>query len=72
MKKTILSAILMAGIFSMAKAQHVKLNLYGAYVFDDKINSYYSNTGYADLTIKGGSQGESVQSLWYSLRLVLN
>lgn len=56
MKKIILSTILIAGIATMATAQHVKLNLYGAYVFDDQINNYYSNTSYANATIKGGFQ----------------
>ena len=41
---------------SLAYAQNnsVRLNAYGSYVFDDKIDSYYSNTSYYNGKIKGG------------------
>ena len=32
----------------------VRLNAYGSYVFDDKVDSYYSNTSYFNGKIKGG------------------
>jgi hypothetical protein len=54
MKKIILGIILFAGITSLATAQGVHLNLYSSYVFDDDVDSYYSNTSYFNGTIKGG------------------
>ena len=56
MKKIILSAILIAGLTTMATAQHARINLYGSYVFDDKINNNYSSTSYTNATINGGFQ----------------
>ena len=35
-------------------AQGLRLNAYTGYVFDDKVNSYYSATSYYDGQIKGG------------------
>ncbi|MND79546.1 hypothetical protein D3C80_712910 [compost metagenome] len=37
-------------------AQNVRLNGYAAYVFDDAVDSYYSETDYFSGTIKGGFQ----------------
>ena len=37
-------------------SQKARLNLYGNYVFDDKVDSYYSNTSYFNGKIKGGLQ----------------
>jgi hypothetical protein len=37
-------------------AQKVQVNLYGGYVFDDKISSYYSDIIYFDGKVKGGFQ----------------
>jgi len=37
-----------------ASAQTIKLNLYGNYVFDDKVESYYSTSNYFHGTIQGG------------------
>jgi len=34
----------------------LNVNLYGAYVFDDKFDSYYSSSSYYEGTIKGGVQ----------------
>ena len=56
MKKIILSAILIAGIATMATAQHVRLNVYGAYIFKDEINNTYSSTSYTNAIINGGFQ----------------
>jgi hypothetical protein len=39
-----------------AAAQGVKLNAYTNYVFDDQVDSYYSNDEYFDGKIKGGFQ----------------
>jgi hypothetical protein len=38
------------------QAQDIRANLYGAYVFDDKIDSYYSSSNYYEGKIKGGLQ----------------
>lgn len=56
MKKIILSLILCAGIGVMANAQNVRLNGYAAYVFDDKVDSYYSQTDQYWGQINGGFQ----------------
>jgi hypothetical protein len=38
----------------MAFAQEIRLNAYGHYVFDDRVESYYSNNNYFNGTIRGG------------------
>ncbi len=35
---------------------HLRVNVYTMYAFDDKVDSYYSNTDYYNGTIKGGFQ----------------
>jgi opacity protein-like surface antigen len=52
-KKHLLSLLLLCST-SAAFAQPIRLNLYGAYAFDDKFDSYYSNTSYYEGKIKGG------------------
>ncbi len=37
-----------------AKAQNMRLNGYASYAFDDRVESYYSNTSYFEGKIKGG------------------
>jgi hypothetical protein len=37
-----------------AKAQNMRLNGYALYAFDDRVESYYSNTSYFEGKIKGG------------------
>jgi len=54
MKKVLLALGLMLSV-SFAYAQ--RLNLYAAYAFDDKVDSYYSSSEYYEGTIKGGFQG---------------
>src|SRR5689334_11166740 len=60
MKKNIFLCALLTTIFSYSYAQTksttVRLNVYGNYVFDDKVdNGYsYSQLGYFSGTIKGG------------------
>ena len=39
-----------------ARAQGVRLNLYGAYVFDDQFDTYYTSSQYYEGKIKGGFQ----------------
>jgi hypothetical protein len=53
MKKVILALCLMLSV-TFVNAQ--RLNLYAAYAFDDKVDSYYSSTDYYEGTIKGGLQ----------------
>lgn len=53
--KTLLSILLLA-IVAPAMSQGVRINAYGGYVFDDKVDSYYDNTSYYEGTIKGGFQ----------------
>jgi hypothetical protein len=59
MKKNFILLLLISSFVYTAQAQkktQVRLNAYGAYVFDDKVdNSYsYSTAGYFSGTIKGG------------------
>lgn len=56
MKKVILSLLFIAGFTVIATAQKVRLNAYGAYTFNDQINSYSSNTAYFNGTVEGGFQ----------------
>src|SRR6187402_2019340 len=45
-----------------AYAQELRLNLYGAYAFDDKFDSYYSSSSYYESKIVGGFQwGAGIQ-----------
>src|SRR5215471_13019758 len=55
MKKIFVSLILLTSL-SAAYSQNTRLNVYGAYAFDDKVdNSYsYNTAGYFHGTIKGG------------------
>src|SRR5688572_16271674 len=43
-------------ISNVAHAQGVRLNLYAAYVFDDKFDTYYTSSQYYEGKIKGGFQ----------------
>jgi hypothetical protein len=54
MKKKIFGFAIAVILASAASAQGIRLNVYGNYVFDDKVDSYYSNTNYFNGTIKGG------------------
>jgi hypothetical protein len=53
--KTILSILLLC-FFIPAISQHTRLNGYAVYVFDDKFDSYYSNSDYYNGKFKGGLQ----------------
>jgi len=53
MKKIILFFI--AGTIALrGHGQDIRVNVYGNYVFDDRVEAYYSNTNYFSGTIKGG------------------
>jgi hypothetical protein len=47
--------LLLLGFFEVSSAftQHVRLNVYGNYVFDDQVESFYSTTNYFHGVIKG-------------------
>jgi len=58
-KAAIVSVAVLLSTFvsNIAYAQGgININLYGAYVFDDKFDSYYDNSTYYDGKIKGGFQ----------------
>src|SRR3954447_12456081 len=54
MKKFTFCTLVSISIALTSYSQNVRLNVYGNYVFDDKIDSYYSNTNYYNGKIKGG------------------
>ncbi len=55
MKKIIVTAIILFSA-NMIMAQSTQISIYGGYVFDDKFDSYYSNSSYYEGKIKGGLQ----------------
>jgi hypothetical protein len=46
----------MTTIAFVATAQDIRVNVYSAYVFDDKVDSYYDASSYYNGTIQGGFQ----------------
>jgi hypothetical protein len=54
MKKLFLAVSLVISCVMTASAQDIRINGYAGYVFDDAVDSYYSNNAYFDGTIKGG------------------
>jgi hypothetical protein len=52
MKKILLALFILSAIG--AGAQNLRLNAYASYAFDDRVDSYYSNTSYFEGKIKGG------------------
>lgn len=58
LKKLLISAIVLIAFVTghTVRAQEFRINLYSAYAFDDKFDSYYSNTNYYQGKIKGGLQ----------------
>jgi hypothetical protein len=67
-KKTIFFMLALCALVEghVAYAQKIRINLYGAYVFDDKFDSYYSSSSYYQGKIMGGFQGGG--GIEYSLR----
>ena len=55
-EKTYFKLVFAAGFAAIATAQHVRLNTYGGYVFNDQVNAYNSNTSYFNGTVEGGFQ----------------
>jgi hypothetical protein len=56
MKKPFLGLLAIFAITSMASAQELRLNAFSMYVFDDKVDSYYSSTDYFEGKVLGGLQ----------------
>lgn len=54
MKKLFIVSVLFIITTTAAQAQGFRLNGYALYTFDDKVDSYYSNTQYFEGKIKGG------------------
>lgn len=55
-KRLLLSLVLFTMVTGLASAQNIRFNAYASYVFDDKVDSYYSNTDYYEGKIEGGFQ----------------
>jgi hypothetical protein len=53
-KKIFLATLIMVISVAAIQAQNFRLNGYALYTFDDKVDSYYSNTQYFEGKIKGG------------------
>jgi opacity protein-like surface antigen len=54
MKKIVLIILTFSALQSTAqKKPEFRLNLYGSYVFDDRVDSYHSSTSYYEGTVKG-------------------
>ena len=56
MKRKLLIALSALGFGLATQAQNVRINLYSAYVFDDKVDSRYDANNYYSGTVKGGYQ----------------
>jgi hypothetical protein len=55
MKKILFSVLaLSVSVLAVAQSSKTRLNLYGAYAFDDKVDSYYDANDYYNGTIEGG------------------
>jgi hypothetical protein len=62
MKTIYLSMISLLIITFSVQAQEKRINLYGGYVFDDNIDSYYDYDEYVNANVKGGLQyGGSIE-----------
>ena len=55
MKKGLLILFLLA-FSNLAMSQELRLNTYGGYVFDDRVDFYFSSSSYYDGVINGGFQ----------------
>lgn len=56
MKKFYLSLVALLVFTSLSQAQNIRLNLYGAYAFADRFDSYYDYNDYYDGKIEDGFQ----------------
>ncbi|WP_375585520.1 porin family protein [Cyclobacterium xiamenense] len=63
MKKLLLVFVL-TGLSSLVFGQELRINMYGGYVFKDRVDSYYSRTSYYDGQIQdGGRFGGGIEYL---------
>ncbi|NHE55772.1 outer membrane beta-barrel protein [Cyclobacterium plantarum] len=63
MKKSIL-ILLLSGLIQWVHAQEIRVNLYGGYVFKDRVDSYFSRSSYYDGQIQdGGRLGGGIEYL---------
>jgi hypothetical protein len=53
MKKLLVAAVFVLMTSAAAFAQNIRLNGYASYVFDDRVDSYYSNNAYFEGQING-------------------
>ncbi len=56
LKPLMLSLVLALIVTGLANAQNIRFNAYSAYVFDDRVDSYYDANNYYNGKIKGGYQ----------------
>ncbi len=56
MKKLLFTLFMISGIIFSGYSQNARINLYGAYVFDDEVTSSYDSYNYFNGKIKGGFQ----------------
>ncbi|MBX7107990.1 MAG: hypothetical protein K1X61_05015 [Chitinophagales bacterium] len=56
MKKIVSTLLLLILLGGFANSQNIRLNLYSAYVFEDRFDSYYDQYNYYDGQIQGGYQ----------------
>ncbi len=54
MKQKLLTILIGCFFCTVITAQQMRVNVYTGYVFDDRVDSYYSNTSYYNGIIKGG------------------
>ena len=52
--KRLLLILFVSALIIPASAQEIRMNLYGGYVFKDKVDSYYSSSSYFEGTIQDG------------------
>jgi opacity protein-like surface antigen len=57
MKKMFIILLLFFSVKAISQTKpEIRLNVYASYVFDDAVDSYYSNTSYYEGTVKAGLQ----------------
>lgn len=53
MKKVFFVLFLVCSLVGLAQEKQIRLNAYASYVFDDRVESYYSNTSYYNGVVQG-------------------
>ena len=54
MKRLFFVLFLFCSLTAMSQEKQIRLNAYASYVFDDRVESYYSNTSYYNGVVEGG------------------